>query len=156
MGSWIGRLLPDRTATLDLLVLWRGAPAWFTRGQGGGMTSGGGGGTRETQTVVQRRSYGGVTIEVELTTKGTDRRLRLQGRDVPLNGANVVLVDRADSPQPTVIAVRSVDPAMTDPNRIFEVLRRSRELVSFLRCETPFPDSLTQRYLGVTCLEVSP
>jgi hypothetical protein len=45
---------------------------------------------------------------------------------------------------------------MTDPNRIFEVLRRSRELVSFLRCETPFPDSLTQRYLGVTCLEVSP
>jgi hypothetical protein len=158
VASWIARLSsPQRTASLEILVLWRGTPGWFRRGPGGGMSYGGGGGTREVQTIVQRSSHGGIVLELEFTTEGPTRSLRLQGRDVPLDGGNVVLVDDVDSPQgPTVIGTRFVDPAMTEAHNPAEVLRRSPEIVSFLRCDTQLPDPVMQMAMGILCAQVTP
>src|SRR5687767_5240295 len=144
--------------TLQLLILWRGAPGWFMRG-GGASSSGGGGsmGPGSGMTFSHWISQGGVNLTVRFDPAA--RKIWIQEKDIPLEDANVVLVDGVDSPAgPQVVRTLRIDPeyetsmepppyevpgrgpqlrARPVPVQIF--IRRSPELVEFLQCDTAPP-----------------
>ena len=149
--------------TLELLVLWRGSPAWFWRdrdkGSSGGSSGGGGmrgSGAAEVRT--QWISQGAVNLNLRF--EPASRRLWILDQEIPLHDANVVLVDGVDEPGgPRVVGTVRIDPAFdsaTDlppgmptgppgprpraqgvPTQTF--IRRSPELVEFLQCGVPAP-----------------
>ena len=157
------------SATLELLVLWRGTPGWFlwpvpdsgasvsfadevvyprpgrdlSRGQGRGAPSG----RRLGSTVTIRQ--GSVVLALRWDPERTT--LYVQEHPVRLNGDNVVLVDDVDGPDgPRVAGTVRIDPGFSvrcldePPFRTgFEVFfQRSDELLAFLRCDVPLPDDL--------------
>jgi hypothetical protein len=147
--------------TLELLVLWRGSPGWFWRDQGkggsGSSSSGGGiGGPGAPMMRTEWISQGGVTLNLRFDP--TSGRLWILDQEIPLNGANVVLVDGVDEPGgPRVAGTVHIEPSfdsLTDmpprmslpagyrpdsvPAQTF--ILRSPELVSFLRCDLPAPN----------------
>jgi hypothetical protein len=157
VASWIVGVPAEGTPRLQILVLWRGKAGWFLEGQSGGMTSGGGGssagGRRET--IVQNSSYGSRQLALEFTVDSDTRTLRLQGREVPLGVDNVVLMDDVDGPDgPTLVGTRLVDPEMTEAYRLDEVLRRSPELVAFLRCGTRVAEAVMQSTVAFLCGQI--
>ena len=148
--------------TLELLVLWRGAPGWFMRtgGQGGsGSSSSGGGLEGGLQVRVESISQGGVSLNLRFEPKS--RRLWILDREVALNDGNVVLVDGVDEAAgPRVVATLHIDPAFDTavdlppgmpggppgarrpdavPAQTF--IRRAPELVEFLQCDVRAPNA---------------
>lgn len=162
---------------LDLLVLWRGSPGWFWRadGRGGqGSSSGGGGmlGRSGSEVRTEWLSHGGVNLNLRF--EPASRRLWILDQPVTLDDANVVLVDGVDEPTgPRVVATVRIAPAYdaaTDqppgmlsarppgapplqgvPPQTF--IRRSPELVAFLRCDVKAPDrsAMEQQALDMWC-----
>lgn len=144
---------------LELLILWRGSPGWYWRdrekGSAGGSSSGGGmSGTDGSQMRTQWISQGGVQLSVRFDP--ASRRLWILDREIALNDANVVLVDGVDEPAgPRVVGAIRIEPSFdssTDlpprmpspppgykpdsvPTQTF--IRRSPELIAFLRCDLP-------------------
>jgi hypothetical protein len=149
---------------LELLVLWRGSPAWFWRedgkGAAGGSSSGGGKVGRSAAEVrTEWISRGGVSLHLRF--EPASRQLWILDQPVTLNDANVVLVDAVDEPTgPRVVATVRIPPeydAATDlppgllaarppgapppqdvPPQTF--IRRAPELVAFLQCDVKAPD----------------
>jgi hypothetical protein len=81
---------PDR-AELQLLVLWRGAPGWFTNGGG----SGSGSGQTSGGPLLVNLSYG--RLSFTLSFDAAAHRVAIQNMDVPLGpDDNVILLDAAD------------------------------------------------------------
>jgi hypothetical protein len=124
---------------LDLLILWRGRPGWFqwkgtgSRGSAGSGQSGGG-----TKGVVSRsQSYGDVMIGFDANF---DSGVVTIGQStIRLDQVNTVVVDDVDAVW-RISATRRTDPALPlvgDWN--LSLARRSRELVSDLRCDIPMP-----------------
>jgi hypothetical protein len=145
--------------TLELLVLWRGSPGWWRQrdgaasgggGSGAGGTMGAGGSPMVRSAWV---SQGGVNLSVRFDP--VSRVAWIQDKELPLQDANVVLVDGVDSAAgPQIIRTLRIDPdfdtaidlppAMlrarpsgaprpgTVPTQAF--IRRSQELVEFLQC----------------------
>lgn len=165
---------------LELLVLWRGSPGWFWRadGRGGGGSSSGGGtiGASGVQVRTEWLSHGGVSLNLRF--EPASRRLWILDQPVTLNDANVVLIDGVDEPTgPRVVGTVRIEPtydAATDqppglaaarppgapplqgvPPQTF--IRRSPELVAFLRCGVKVPDrsAMEQRALDMWCAWVT-
>jgi hypothetical protein len=126
---------------LDLFVLWRGRPGWFqrsdtgSRGGRGSRTFGAGTNGR----VSQYESYGDVTVGFEADFDA--RTVTIAGERLALEAVNAVLVDHVDALDgPRVAATRQIAarlPLLGDTN--LAIVRRSRELQRFLRCEIAMP-----------------
>lgn len=151
MATWVARRASDGGRVLELLVLWRGTPAWFARGTGSGA-SGGGDGRRVNKTI--RR--GDLTLQLEFDSR--TRLATIQGKPIELRDQNVVLVDGVDEAQgPRVVGTLRVDstlPPGDGPARIEETMRRSPEIVFFLRCDTRLADPLMQKMAEMVCASV--
>jgi len=154
--------------TLELLVLWRGSPGWFRSDKGGSSGAGGwggrgraGGGDRvETRTAWL--TEGGVNLSVRI--EPSSRKAWIQDREIDLNDANVVLVDDVDTGaglriaglakiDPSYYAGMEIDPdamragsprtgrVSRQPRPVQMFIRRSPELIDYLRCDVPLPDA---------------
>ena len=145
--------------TLQFLILWRGTPGWFMRG-GGGSSSGGGGSMGPGSAMMHSEwiSQGGVNLALRFDA--TARKMWIQDKELVLDDANVVLVDAVDSPAgPQVVRTLRIDPEYETtmepipyaipgresqmrprPVRVQTFIRRSPELIEFLRCNTPLPN----------------
>ena len=136
---------------LELLILWRGTPGWFTRG---GLASSSGGLSGDNWR--HRFSQGGLEFEAALDLK--TRIASVQGQLVKLGKANVILVDDVDSPRGTRVAgTLTVDASLgkeSGPLRIFPVLARSKEIRDFLRCDTELPQERLQERLAPVCARI--
>ena len=149
MATYVARR-SEGGRVLELLVLWRGTPAWFARAGSG--ASGGGNGQRVTKTI--RR--GELTLQLEF-----DRPMRvatIQGKPIELRDQNVVLVDGVDDAKgPRVVGTLRVDPTLPpgeSPAGIFLTVRSSPEIVSFLSCDTRLADPLMQKMSETVCANV--
>jgi hypothetical protein len=168
MATYMCRLERDGRGELELLLLWRGTPGWFTRNNLGGSYGGtssswggsaaGGGGALATHTL--SITQGGVNLQIRFEPQ--TRKLWIQEREVAINDDNVVLVDDVDSSNgPQIVRTLRIDPSFTAVSeplppgyplrpggdrmrmvapRVQEFLRRSAEVVEFLRCGVVPPD----------------
>jgi hypothetical protein len=147
MATWFAERR-DGTTQLDLLVLWRGPPGWFT--QPGGSGGRGGGSSRPQSAWI---THGALTLTVEFDP--SERVAVVQGQRLDLGDDNVVLVDDVHSPTgPRVTGTLRAPRAMPgSAGQIGLVLRESPEVVSFLRCDARRADGRGQAYLERLCLQ---
>ena len=152
MASWIASV-ESGPRHLHVLVLWRGTPGWFlaTQGTGGGLQGWGRGGDGEPGPMVLRVVEGGVELEVRFDAEsGT---VQVQDQVVPLQDANVILVDHVDSVSgPQVVGTARVEPQFP-AGRIGAALRSSPGLVSFLRCDVTVADEAMQKMMELLCTQ---
>jgi hypothetical protein len=155
VATWIVRREPQRSAELDLLVLWRGSPGWFMRvgssESSGEVWTGVSGGQNDQGIVFEQLSFGGIRLDLEFD-RGA-RAARVQDQEVSLESANVILVDEVDSATgPQVVSTLRVDPVFgNEPSEIEVIIRRNPELYSFLRCDAKLPDPNEQQMVESIC-----
>jgi hypothetical protein len=84
---------------------------------------------------------------------GTIRKKAIELRD-----HNVILVDGVDEAQePQIVGTLRVDPTLPpgrSPLNIGETLRPSKEILSFLKCDTRMADPLAQKMAETVCASV--
>jgi hypothetical protein len=147
----------DKPPELELLVLWRGTPGWFMQAQGGGggMSSGGNGGggigDGGRGPVYQRMFFGSLSFELEFDPQ--KQTAKIQGREVSLQNANVILVDDVDSAGgPQILGTRWVEPHLAaGPMGVESIIQRSPELFEFLRCDAILADIGMQQMMNLQC-----
>lgn len=158
VATWFTHRVPSGGWALDLLVLWRGTPGWFMADGGSGGAGEGslppsaGEGQRGPE--VQHLFFGNLSLEVRFDpVAGT---AQIQDEILSLQGANVILVDEVDSAQGLRIAGTVwVAPQLPEsPVQLEALVRRSPELFSFLRCDTPLPDPQAQHMLDLLCAQM--
>src|SRR5688500_11061362 len=155
VATWIARTEPRGLPELELLVLWRGTPGWHLRAATSGGTSRvssqSGGGGHEGGLHVHHLSFGGIDLSLEFDQR--KRVARMQGKVVELASANVILVDEVDGAYgPRIERTLQVDPAFPEsPARVEEIVRRSPELFSFLRCDAKLQDPKMQPMIDAIC-----
>jgi hypothetical protein len=146
LGTYFARREASGGNVLQLLILWRGSPGWHLRG--GGQRSGGGGDASG-----RLRSWitlGDVTLDAVFD--GVARFCEIDDTRVPLGDHNVVLVDGVDSTSgPKVIKTMKIDSALPEPIQIDAAIRRSAELIEFVRCDLKLPDERQQAVMNVLC-----
>ena len=150
--SWVARYGSDGGQALDLVVIWRGAAGWFAKGAGNGVSSGG-----NNDSFHSTIHYGGLELQLEFQPKA--RVATIQGKNVEMRDDNVILVDDVDHANGmTIIRTLRVDPELPRADngypRIEAVLRRSPEILDFLRCETRLPDQRAQAVIDQICSQV--
>jgi hypothetical protein len=122
-----------------LIVVWRGTPGWFARGNQHSESGGGGGGLRRESV-----TYGSISLDVSLDI--AHRLATIQGgKPISLGQDNVVLVDHVDEPAALTVVktLRIDDPSLPDrAPRVPLALKRSAEVVAFLRCDLRLPDEM--------------
>jgi hypothetical protein len=150
MTTYATRRLPSGEA-LELVILWRGTPGWFTRGR---ASSSSGGVTKDGWR--HRFSQGGLEFEAALDFK--TRNASIQGEIIKLGGANVILVDSVDSLRGARVAgTLTVDARLGEGSgylRILPVLARSKEIRGYLRCDTELADERLQQRLAPVCASI--
>lgn len=159
VASWIAHTEQGGPPELELLVLWRGAPGWFMRtdssGSSGSISGRSGSDDQDRGLWVDQLNYGGLSLGLEF-----DRRAhtaRVQGQEVSLGSANVILIDDVDQASgPIVAGSLRVDPQLVEAVQIETVVRRSPELFDFLRCDAKLPDSAEQAMLDSICARMKP
>ena len=157
VAFWIERET-DGARQLDLLVLWRGSPGWFTRG---GSSSGGGnghGGFGQWRTQ-HWMSYGDIMLTVDLVSnsKDFDRDVTVAtilGREIPLG--HIVMIDGADTKHPAIVATRFMDAPITGNDTVAVAVKSSPELFEFLRCDAPMPNPDMQDMIRSVCDRMRP
>ena len=132
---------PPTSVELQLLVLWRGSPGWFNRESPGPQWT---------------NSWGvnPVNVEIHLGTPDLTLTFDTTTHEVWIHGvriavppdANVILLDDVDVgfvagiPGPKVVGTLHIEPYLdVGPNRRLvpqDFIRRSPELISYLRCNT--------------------
>ena len=142
---------------LDVLVLWRGRPAWFLNG-GFGTTDVAGSAPSAVTRLNSWASFGQANFTATFDLKaGTGMVL---GQAVSLRGANVVLVDGiGEATQPTVVGTRLVAPRLpSSKDAVSEMIRNTPELMEYLRCgvAVPFPDKAVQSMVAGLCAAARP
>jgi hypothetical protein len=150
--TWVARYGSDGVRVLDLLVVWRGSPGWFLRGSNRGSSGGGSGGS-----FYSTITYGG--LDLQLGFQSETRIAEIQGKSVQLKDANIVLVDHVDTTgKLDVVATIRIDPEFPPSDGgyppIGAMLRRSPEIVSFLRCDARLPDGRAQAMIDSICAQV--
>lgn len=151
IATWVSHPGETGRSTLDLLILWRGTPGWFMGGSGG---IGGGSGSYGTATTFHEVWAGG--HKLEFTIDPDARNLKILGESFSLADVNVLLIDQADSAAgPRIVRTLWVDPEYpAEPFRIELVIRRSSELLEFLRCDAQLRDALQQAMMAFICAQV--
>jgi hypothetical protein len=147
VATWIASVETSGERELQLLVLWRGTPGWFYGGRSRG--SGGGGGL-----IRHSASFGDIMLDVELQTE--DRVARVQGQTLSLGNANVILVDDVDSGSPRVLGTRTVDAQLSasgSPDVAGQIIRKSPDLLAFLKCDVVVPDPKLQPAAAALCAQ---
>ena len=121
---------------LQYLVLWRGTPGW---GTGKHHDNDGGGNDGSVRIGLNR---GSISLDLWLSPATHQARLQNRVERVP-DGANVLFVDHADGPRPAIVRTLSIDAgsANFDPRNgtIAPLLKRSPEIVEYLRCDLEAP-----------------
>jgi hypothetical protein len=143
-----------------LLVLWRGTPGWFLKGERGASGGGGGsgaGGSGSYEFVYL--SEGGLTFVIEFDYD--EKVVKILSQDISLEEINVVLVDFVDSPGgPTIVGFRWVDPMPTEQpstvDPIASVIKRTPELFEYLRCDLSLADPIMNKMIPILCERMRP
>lgn len=144
--SIVATTQPGGQRRLELVVVWRGSPGWFLKGNER-HSSGGGSGHTFSSTV----RYGGTEVSFEFIGAAA-RRVILPDRSVDLGDHNVVLVDDVDAPTgPRFIKSLRIDPAIEELGLPAPAVVRSLELVEFLQCEVKLESVGAQRTTGGLC-----
>jgi hypothetical protein len=137
----------DGMSILDLLVLWRGSPGWFTQGNGNSAGGGAHGGYGYWYSY-RWATYGNVTLMVEYDSARNTAKIR--GREISLRDTNVVLMDGVDTANPTLVGTRRIASQLSgtgDPADA-RLMTRSPELLDFLRCDLTLPDAAIQAMMA--------
>lgn len=144
VGSWVAH--PQASfpaAVLDLLVLWRGSPAWW---KGSYHASSGGG---RANAMWLRMRYGDMDFDIDLDR--STGSAKILDRPISIGDANVILMDNVDAAGgPKLVEKLKVDPAFTDPH-IETIIRRSPKLQSFMQCDIQFADQHLQEMMQLLC-----
>ena len=145
VANWTAHRDAAGNLMLDLLVLWRGTPGWWlTGGQHGGSSGGGGTITR----MVLNRGGKELTVAFDARTGVAT----VQGKDITLGNANVVLVDDVDARDgPKIVRTMTVDPQLPQPTRVDGKILGSPDLIAYLRCDVRLPDAGKQAIVDVVC-----
>jgi hypothetical protein len=161
VASWVSREAYSDGAVTTLLVLWRGTPGWFLKGERGGPSGGGGGsgagGSGSYEFVYL--SEGGLTFVIEFDH---DKKVvKILSQEISLEETNVVLVDFVDSTGgPTIVGLRWVDPARPEqsstPDPIASTIKRAPELFDYLRCDVSLADPIMNRMIPILCERMRP
>ncbi len=145
--TWV--TYPQHSDQLALLVLWRGKPGWFLRRSESRTASVGGDDAEFTTTA----KYGG--IQLDLTIQWATNIARVQGKAVEISHGNVIFVDNIDDLHgANVVGTSSISPELPIPMRIEAALRRSREIIAFLRCDLRLDNPRTQAVFDKLCGEL--
>jgi len=138
----------DGTGELELLVLWRGAAGWFLRP--GSLTAGRSTNEGHSHLTINRGDLH-LTLEYDRAT----RVVTIQGKPLTLGADNVVFVDDVDvRDEARVVGTMRVARAMPgSAGQIGLVLKQSREIMSFLRCDAKLPDVPERAWLAGLCLQ---
>jgi hypothetical protein len=100
-----------------------------------------------------RATFGGVDVLAELQL--IPRLVKVQGIAVTLSppNANVVLVDDVDTGGNKFVASLRIDPSLPDGDalKVEQILRRSPEIVSFLRCDVRLEDERARAMIERSC-----
>ena len=151
--------------SLELLVLWRGQPGWFLiEDSRGSATSSRNNSRRDRVEASSRPSSliehtefaGGIALEVSFDS--SSRTARVQGEDIHLKEANVILVDDVDgSTGPKIEAFHlEAGPLGPPPVRIEAILKRSPVLLAYLRCGERLNNPELQAQIPpITCVSLS-
>ena len=141
MGSYYFTRGDAAMSRLEMLVLWRGQPSWYsTRSTPTGAAFSGFGAPSMSGRVFSASStYNGVQLMASTDTDNS--RLIVQGQTFDLRRANVVLVDTVDGPSgPVIVDTFRIDaqlPNLASSDILVPVLNAAPELQAFLRCGVP-------------------
>jgi hypothetical protein len=150
----------DGTGSLDLLVLWRGTPGWFLRGNG---TSGDGrihGGFGQWQ-ASHSMTYGDITLTLGFKSSSKDfdpasTIVTVLDRDIALQDTNIVLIDGVDSRMPHIVGMQYVEARFSGRDAVGAVVKRTPDLFDFLRCDVTLPDPNQQAMMSLLCGQMRP
>jgi hypothetical protein len=137
-----------------MLVLWRGRPLWY----GVGLRSVNSVSASPPSNFVWTHlsTYGGKQFRVQ--AEPATGRAYVQGVQLDLARANVVLVDYVDEAQgPTVIDTFHIDahiPRKAAPDVLIPLFKSSPALVSFLQCRATAPPPYDQQPKTSLCKKV--
>jgi hypothetical protein len=158
VASWMSFDSDADGGKTTLLVLWRGAPGWFSKGEGaaGGGSSGstGGSGSRAFQSFYR----GGLTFTMEYDDE--QQTVKILNETFSLNEVDVLLVDFVGSQAgPAIVGWRWIEPGPpappivpdAAPDPIAGVIRRSDELFDYLRCDLNVADPLMNAMTTLVC-----
>jgi hypothetical protein len=160
VAYWQSRDNGDGGGTLELLVLWRGSPGWFSRGMGSSGSGGATGGFGQWN-AYHTMSFGDITLTIELSSTSKDfppatTVAKILGREIPLSEANVVLIDGADSGAPRVVGTRRIEPAFTGADPVTPAIKSTPDLYEFLNCDATVPDARLRPMLAAICAQLKP
>jgi hypothetical protein len=130
-ATWAGRRAPGVTdafapATLDLLVLWRGAAGWHEKSAGQSVDSGTGSGIEAIHTV-----WAG-SRKLELRVDSTTNTAYFEGQALSLKGVNVLMVDNVTS-SARVAGTAWIDPSFTlSADFVSTLVKRSPAVAEFV------------------------
>ena len=130
-ATWAGRKAPGVTdafapATLDLLVLWRGAPGWHEKSAGQSVESGKGPGIEAIHTV-----WAG-SRKLELRVDSTTNTAHFEGQALSLDAVNVVMVDNVTS-NVRFAGTAWIDPSFTlSADFVSTLVKRSPAVTEFV------------------------
>ena len=95
---------------------------------------------------------------VALSPSTTTQTATIKNTQVNLGDRNVILADEVDDAKgPQIVGTVRIDPSLPPGRRplpIDDILRRSPEIVSFLRCDTRMPEPLLQQMVDIVCARV--
>jgi hypothetical protein len=133
LATYRTRAVESDLQELEILVLWRGRPGWYTTKSPGG---GGGGSVGRGGTWTRLVRQGG--LELTLRVEAENKRAFIQGLGVDMRDANVFLVDQVDeAPVPIFIDSFHVEarlPFIGGPEQLLPVLKVLPDVRAFLRC----------------------
>ena len=139
-ASWFAETEDGTPREVALVVLWRGAPRWYSHIDGG--TTGMHPPESTSEPLVSSFRFG--DTELSLSFNPSTRVARLLGQEVVLGDDNVIFVDQVGHPgmSPEIVGTARIDlrlspsganPRGTPHRQISEILRHSPEVQAFLR-----------------------
>jgi hypothetical protein len=158
VASWMSYDSYADGSKTTLLVLWRGAPGWFLKGEGGAGGGSGGGAGGGGSRAFQYFYRGGFTFTMEYDHE--QHTVKILNETFSLKEVNVVLVDFVGSQAgPAIVGWRWIEPGAPAPpivpgaaeDPIAGVIRRSDELFDYLRCDLNVSDPLMHAMTTLVC-----
>jgi hypothetical protein len=163
VASWMSYDSYADASKTTLLVLWRGAPGWLLKGEGGAGGGSGGGAGGGGSRAFQYFYRGGFTFTMEYDHE--QHTVKILNETFSLKEVNVVLVDFVGSQAgPAIVGWRWIEPGAPAPpivpgaaeDPIVGVIRRSDELFDYLRCDLNVPDPLMNAMTTFICGRMKP